>query len=64
MSNGTKPVTMPGGFAFDLAAATAHVMQPSHTRDVISSRGLEEQNSSRAFCQQRNREIRHWANLR
>src|SRR5215831_8268831 len=42
MSNGTKPVTLPGGFAFDLAAATAHVMQPSHTRDVISSRGLEE----------------------
>jgi CubicO group peptidase (beta-lactamase class C family) len=42
MSNGTKPVTLPGGFAFDLAAATAHVMQPSHTSDVISSRGLEE----------------------
>jgi CubicO group peptidase (beta-lactamase class C family) len=33
---------LPSGFAFDHAAAAAHVMQPSHTRGVFSSRGLEE----------------------
>ena len=42
MSDRTKLITLPGGFAFDLAAATVHVMQPSHARDVISSRRLEE----------------------
>ena len=30
------------GFAFDTAAAAAHVMEPIHTQGVISSRGLEE----------------------
>jgi hypothetical protein len=31
-----------GGFKVDHAAAAAHVMEPAHTRGVISSRGLEE----------------------
>jgi len=42
MTYGTKLGTTPGDVAFDQAAAAAHVMQPPHTRDVISSRGLEE----------------------
>jgi len=42
MTYGTKLGTIPGDVAFDQAAAAAHVMQPPHTRDVISSRGLEE----------------------
>jgi CubicO group peptidase (beta-lactamase class C family) len=33
---------LPGGFTFDPAAANAHVMEPTHTRGVVSSRGLEE----------------------
>jgi CubicO group peptidase (beta-lactamase class C family) len=33
---------LPCGFAFSQAAAAAHVMQPTHTRGVVSSRGLEE----------------------
>jgi hypothetical protein len=35
-------VLLPGGFSFDPAAAAAHVMEPTHTRGVVSSRGLEE----------------------
>ena len=35
-------ITLPSGFAFDQAAANAHVMEPTHTRGVVSSRGLEE----------------------
>src|SRR5579862_9210907 len=42
MTYGTKLGTTPGDVALDQAAAAAHVMQPPHTRDVISSRGLEE----------------------
>jgi hypothetical protein len=33
---------LPSGFRFDRAAAAAHIMQPTHTRGVVSSRGLEE----------------------
>jgi len=39
---GAKFTVLPSGFAFNRAAATAHIMQPPHTRGVISSRGLEE----------------------
>jgi CubicO group peptidase (beta-lactamase class C family) len=35
-------IVLPSGFALDRAAAAAHVMEPPHTRGVISSRGLEE----------------------
>lgn len=36
------PVTTPaGGFRLNLATAPAHVMEPVHTRGVVSSRGLE-----------------------
>ena len=41
MANQDK-ITLPSGFAFDRAAANAHVMEPTHTRGVVSSRGLEE----------------------
>jgi Bacterial tandem repeat domain 1/Beta-lactamase len=34
--------TLPGGFPFDRAAADGHVMEPTNTRGVVSSRGLEE----------------------
>ena len=34
--------TLPSGFRFNQAAAEAHVMEPVHTRGVVSSRGLEE----------------------
>ena len=37
-----KFTTLPSGFRFDLSAAEAHVMEPVHTRGVVSSRGLEE----------------------
>ena len=33
---------LPSGFSFDPAAVAAHVMEPSNTRGVKSSRGLEE----------------------
>jgi hypothetical protein len=33
---------LPSGFVLDRAAARAHVMEPQHTRGVVSSRGLEE----------------------
>ena len=33
---------LPSGFAFDAKVAAAHIMQPPHTRGVVSSRGLEE----------------------
>jgi hypothetical protein len=42
MNEAVQRVVLPSGFAFDRAAAAAHVMQPSHTRGVVSSRGLEE----------------------
>jgi hypothetical protein len=35
-------VLLPGGFSFDPAAAAAQVMEPTHTRGVVGSRGLEE----------------------
>lgn len=38
----TEFTTLPSGFRFDQAAAKAHVMEPTHTRGVVSSRGLEE----------------------
>jgi len=38
----TQRITLPSGFSFDRAAAAAHVMEPPHTRGVISSRGFEE----------------------
>jgi len=41
MENETK-IVLPSGFAFNHAAATAHVMEPPHTRGVTSARGLEE----------------------
>ena len=37
-----KFTSLPSGFRFDLSAAEAHVMEPVHTRGVVSSRGLEE----------------------
>jgi CubicO group peptidase (beta-lactamase class C family) len=42
MHPATTLTTLPSGFAFDRAAAQAHVMQPQHTQGVVSSRGLEE----------------------
>ncbi len=42
MNEAAQLITLPSGFVFDRAAAAAHVMQPTHTRGVISSRGLEE----------------------
>jgi len=42
MNEPAQRVVLPSGFAFDRAAAAAHVMQPPHTRGVVSSRGLEE----------------------
>src|SRR5246500_5494079 len=33
---------LPSGFSFDPAAVAAHVMEPTNTRGVVSSRGLEE----------------------
>src|SRR6516164_10422386 len=42
MSQPDQRITLPSGFVFDTAAAAAHVMQPTHTRGVTSSRGLEE----------------------
>jgi hypothetical protein len=38
----TEFSTLPTGFRFNQAAAKAHVMEPAHTRGVVSSRGLEE----------------------
>ena len=35
-------VLLPGGFSFGPAAAAAHLMEPTHTRGVVTSRGLEE----------------------
>ena len=35
------------GFVFDAAAAAAHVMQPAHTMNIVSSRGREEGEASR-----------------
>ena len=35
-------ISLPSGFSFDIAAARAHIMEPTHTRGVLSSRGLEE----------------------
>ena len=35
-------ITLPSGFRFNQARAKAHVMEPSHTLGVVSSRGLEE----------------------
>jgi CubicO group peptidase (beta-lactamase class C family) len=35
-------IVLPSGFALDRAAASAHVMEPPHTRGVKSDRGLEE----------------------
>jgi len=37
-----QTTVLPSGFTLDRAAAAAHVMEPLHTRGVISSRGLEE----------------------
>ncbi len=42
MSDAAQLAARPSGFVLDRAAANAHVMQPPHTRGVISSRGLEE----------------------
>ena len=42
MNKPTQLTTLPGGFVFDGVTAAAHIMQPAHTRGVISSRGLEE----------------------
>ena len=42
MNEAAQRPTLPSGFVFDRAAAAAHVMQPSNTHGVISSRGLEE----------------------
>src|SRR5258708_11430593 len=38
----TDFITLPSGFRFKQADAKAHVMEPDHTRGVVSSRGLEE----------------------
>src|SRR5258707_15766476 len=38
----TDFITLPTGFRFKQADAKAHVMEPDHTRGVVSSRGLEE----------------------
>ncbi|HEX2657974.1 MAG TPA: serine hydrolase domain-containing protein, partial [Polyangia bacterium] len=35
-------VTLPSGFVYDRLAAVGHVMQPVHTRGIVSSRGPEE----------------------
>src|SRR5215510_14925264 len=42
MNAPAQRVVLPSGFAVDHTAAAAHVMQPTHTRGVLSSRGLEE----------------------
>jgi CubicO group peptidase (beta-lactamase class C family) len=42
MQPAAQRVTLEGGFAFDRGAALAHVIEPLHTKGVISSRGLEE----------------------
>lgn len=42
MDEATQRITLPSGFSFERAAAAAHIMEPSHTRGVVSSRGLEE----------------------
>jgi hypothetical protein len=42
MNQTAQTITLPSGFVFDRAGATAHVMQPPHTHGVISSRGLEQ----------------------
>ncbi|NGZ07848.1 MAG: hypothetical protein CV088_00450 [Nitrospira sp. LK70] len=42
MSKNAELFTLPSGFSFDKAAATAHVMEPVHTRGVASFRGNEE----------------------
>jgi hypothetical protein len=42
MQSEDQRTTLPSGFVIDHAAALAHVMQPSHTQSVVSSRGLEE----------------------
>lgn len=42
MSETIQPIILPGGVRIDHAAVAAHVMQPAHAQDVISSRGLEE----------------------
>jgi len=42
MANTSQVSTLPSGFGVDHAIASAHVMQPPHTREVTSSRGLEE----------------------
>jgi hypothetical protein len=42
MAQDPAPIALKSGFTFDQEAAHAHLMQPTHTRGVVSSRGLEE----------------------
>jgi hypothetical protein len=35
-------VLLAGGFSFGPAAAAAHIIEPTHARGVVTSRGLEE----------------------
>ncbi len=42
MNKKAKLFALPSGFAFDKVAAVAHIMEPRHTKGVISSRGFEE----------------------
>src|ERR1700716_1551444 len=42
MNDNAELVSLPNGFTVSRAVTDAHVMEPPHTRGVISSRGLEE----------------------